>query len=730
MGIQEDDPYGLNFTQEQQDQALTFQDIGKTEDEEIDIDLDDPEVAAAATKIQAGFRGSQVRKEVTAKRQEHVDIDDEIIHEDKNSYTAIQVQMPAQDEEESQSPQVEEEIDIDLEDPEVAAAATKIQAGFKGKKARDEVKKMKEDKDVDFTTESVPNIEVVSETPVSETPEPDNSHDQKSAVSEIDASATVIQEGYYKVKETFDETTIENEEEIIDIDLEDPEVNAAATKIQAGFKGKKARDEVKQMKEQQLETNTSTEAEKKADNEEEIDIDLDDPEVNEAATKIQASFKGKKARDEVKKMKENIELEIDAEKKEQVEVDAATVEEEIDIDLDDPEVNEAATKIQASFKGKKARDEVKKMKEVKEVDESTNVDEPEKVEDTAMEKDEEEIDIDLDDPEVNEAATKIQASFKGKKARDEVKKMKEEKEVDYATNIGEPEEVDEIAKENEEEEIDIDLDDPEVNEAATKIQASFKGKKARDEVKKMKEERDIVEPEKDNDTEIVEAVDLADVTEDEIDIDLDDPEVNEAATKIQASFKGKKARDEVKKMKEEKETVASEIEEEAQDVKVEEVAAATEEEIDIDLDDPEVNEAATKIQASFKGKKARDEVKKIKEDQIMKETQKNEAAAKIQAGFKGKRARDEVREMKKVKEKYVSERAVFLNYPASAKQQKAAAKIQAGFKGMKTRKKMKQRKLIGRMVEQHSRYITNYLIMLLVIVPFRNLYSTLLRFLI
>merc|ERR1711879_898646 len=112
-------------------------------------------------------------------------------------------------------------------------------------------------------------------------------------------------------------------------------------------------------------------------------------------------------------------------------------------------------------------------------------------------------------------------------------------------------------------------------------------------LKKMKEERDIVEPEKDNDTEIVEAVDLADVTEDEIDIDLDDPEVNEAATKIQASFKGKKARDEVKKMKEEKDTLVSEN-------KTDDTEAATtmEEEIDIDLDDPEVNEAATKIQAS------------------------------------------------------------------------------------------------------------------------------------
>ena len=37
----------------------------------------------------------------------------------------------------------EEEIDIDLNDPNVDAAATKIQAGFRGHKARKEIKEQK-----------------------------------------------------------------------------------------------------------------------------------------------------------------------------------------------------------------------------------------------------------------------------------------------------------------------------------------------------------------------------------------------------------------------------------------------------------------------------------------------------------------------------------------------------------------------------------------------------------
>merc|ERR1711997_397075 len=43
-----------------------------------------------------------------------------------------------------------ENIDIDLEDPQVGDAATKIQAGFRGSKARKEVKDMKQKKNIDI----------------------------------------------------------------------------------------------------------------------------------------------------------------------------------------------------------------------------------------------------------------------------------------------------------------------------------------------------------------------------------------------------------------------------------------------------------------------------------------------------------------------------------------------------------------------------------------------------
>merc|ERR1712179_183643 len=85
---------------------------------------------------------------------------------------------------------------------------------------------------------------------------------------------------------------------------------------------------------------------------------------------------------------------------------------------------------------------------------------------------EEEVDIDLADPEVGKAASKIQSCFKARMAR------KSPKEAPKETPTPPPPEKEEVEeKEAEEEVVDIDLEDPEVNEAAKKMQACFKARK-------------------------------------------------------------------------------------------------------------------------------------------------------------------------------------------------------------------------------------------------------------
>ena len=328
---------------------------------------------------------------------------------------------------------------------------------------------------------------------------------------ETDAEAPEIRNEVAEFRDKNEEAEFK---EVVDIDISDPFVEQAAIKMQACYRGIRARQQMF-LKRMEIEK-------------EEMRKELED-----SATLIQATFRGKLARREIKVIK----VKKDTEKKEGDEV--------LNIDLNDPSVANAATKIQASFRGIQARKDIKVMKVNKEV-KKTSITKEE------VNKAEEEIDdIDPNDPDANNAAIKIQSGFRGSKARKEVQEMKDRMEEE---------------------------------QAATKIQAGFRGIQAR---KEVQEKKDKLELDK-----------------------FEQFEQEKAATKIQAGFRGNKARKDVKVIK----------------VKAE--AANKEEITDIDLDDEDLAEAATKIQASFRGSQARKEVKVIKVKSANKDAANDEANVK------------------------------------------------------------------------------------------------------
>ncbi|XP_052805345.1 uncharacterized protein LOC128234843 isoform X4 [Mya arenaria] len=336
------------------------------EEEEVDIDLNDPDVEKAAVKIQAGFKGFKARQEIKEMKEKAPE------------------PAPSPEPTKTQA-QEEEEVDIDLNDPEVGAAALKIQAGFRGHQTRQQLK----------------DKQAQSQEPKTDEPK------------EAEALA---------------------EEEEVDIDLNDPEVGAAALKIQAGFRGHQTRQQIKQQKESK-QTDKSPPEPVKEEKKEEVDIDLNDPDTEKAALKIQAGFKGYQTRKDLKSKKEAQTQQVS---KEDVKAPSpeATEEkkDEVDIDLKDPEVEKAAVKIQAGFKGYKTRQEIKAKIDSSETQGEEKADDKseEKTDEAKTDADEktegETVDIDLNDPEVAQAATKIQAGFKGYKTRQELKQKKDSEE--------------------------------------------------------------------------------------------------------------------------------------------------------------------------------------------------------------------------------------------------------------------------------------------------------------
>ncbi|XP_063919703.1 sperm surface protein Sp17 [Zophobas morio] len=135
-----------------------------------------------------------------------------------------------------------------------------------------------------------------------------------------------------KVEESSDNKEISTDELLKDTDLE-----VAAVKIQAAFRGHQTRKTMKQPAKHEEKSSSTQNLEE--------EFSSEDKELCDAATKIQASFRGHMIRKQMEKKED----ESDSPKNDKNE------EEELDIDLSDPELNKAAVKIQASFRGHMSR---------------------------------------------------------------------------------------------------------------------------------------------------------------------------------------------------------------------------------------------------------------------------------------------------------------------------------------------------------------------------------------
>jgi Ca2+-binding EF-hand superfamily protein len=483
-------------------------------------------------------------------------------------------------------------------------------------------------------------------------------------------------------------------------DLEEQQT-AAALKIQAVHRGKAARKEIQARKEQTA-----------------------------AAVKIQAAHRGKQARKELHTQKEEPDDEgpeesDDGEAVESLLVDLVDIScvSEANVETDDLETQAAAAvKIQAAHRGKQARKELSQRV-------PPQVAAPPRAQETpdARPKETPPLETPSTSDPVRVAFAKFDADGSGKLERHELMgvfcelglDVTDGEFVSYAKALMEDYDADEngefdfsefskmhaqcleteATRKAYAEELQgavgglvsgavsaILDEEKEQTAAALKIQTVHRGKAARRELQKQKEELDDEQPEESDgdavDTSVAEIVNA--LSEEGADFDDDLEAQTAAAVKIQAVHRGKQARKELQKQKDEQ---PEESDGGAVDTSVAEIVdALSASEDDAEADDALETQAAAalKIQAVHRGKRARREL----------QTQKEQIAAtvKIQAVHRGKQARKEVQETREQTAAAVKIQAVHrgkaarLELQTQWEQTAAALTIQAVHRGKQTRK--------------------------------------------
>lgn len=269
---------------------------------EEEFPVNDPETNNAAAKIQAAFRGKKTRKDLEKNKNQTK----ETFHDDGRDFEFRElspVEEPKQ-KPRALSPSVDErEVNEDpltlseRRDEERAKISTAAQ--FRGSDSNEPTTaRSAQLENISDTRQSSPKISAV-QSPRTLSPEGANLFGEQ---DEVVHQSSRFSDDFERHTEIPRDADFRNEQE----DLNDEELEKAATKIQASFRGYKTRKEMAS-----VEPESSARVEEREENEDvpqDGGFQQDDEfqqDEEDAATKIQAAFRGFKARRELGKPDDN-----------------------------------------------------------------------------------------------------------------------------------------------------------------------------------------------------------------------------------------------------------------------------------------------------------------------------------------------------------------------------------------------------------------------------------------